>query len=59
MGKNNKERARYAYTHETKSVSYKFLQRIKRQFWRLNWDIGKTRKQRIDKRIKQLNKEQL
>jgi len=57
MGKNNKERARYAYTHETKAISYMLLQRIKRQFWRLNWDIGKARKQRIDKRNKQLNKE--
>lgn len=58
MSKNRVERARYAYIHETKALSYNIQYRIKRQFWRFNWDIGRARKERINKRIKELNKQE-
>lgn len=58
MGRNRIERARYAYIHEKKELSYNIQYRIKRQFWRLNWNIGQARKERINKRIKELNKQE-
>ncbi|MGL4994477.1 MAG: hypothetical protein ACRC6R_10245 [Bacteroidales bacterium] len=59
MGRNYKERARYALRHETRPVSYSLKHSILRQLWRRNWDIGDCRNERINKLIKQLRYENI
>lgn len=47
MGKNYKERAAYAYLHDTgRNIPRKLLYRIKRKWWRHNYEIGEMRKKR-------------
>ena len=44
MGKNYKERSAYAYLHDTgRNIPRKLLYRIKRKWWRHNFDIGEMR----------------
>lgn len=51
MGRNYKERAAYAYLHDTKSqISRKLLYSLKRKWWRYNFDIGDMRLKRNNKR---------
>lgn len=50
MGKNYKERAAYAWIHDTGArISRKLLYRIKRKWWRYNNDIGEMRSKRKNK----------
>ncbi len=47
MSKNDKERAAYAWIHETgRNIPRKLLYRIKRKWWRHNYDIGEMRAKR-------------
>ncbi len=47
MGNNYKERAAYAYLHDIgRNIPRKLLYRIKRKWWRNNFDIGEMRKKR-------------
>lgn len=47
MSKNYKERAAYAWIHETgRNIPRKLLYRIKRKWWRHNYDIGAMRAKR-------------
>lgn len=47
MSKNYKERAAYAYLHDTDTpISRKLLYRLKRKWWRHNYDIGEMRVKR-------------
>lgn len=47
MGKDYKERAAYAYLHDTgRNIPRKLLYRIKRKWWRHNFDIGEMRKKK-------------
>ena len=47
MGKDYKERAAYAYLHDTgRNIPRKLLYRIKRKWWRHNYEIGEMRKKR-------------
>lgn len=44
MGKDYKERAAYAYLHDTgRNIPRKLLYRIKRKWWRHNYEIGEMR----------------
>lgn len=53
MSKNYKERAAYAYLHDTgRQVSRKLLYRIKRKWWRRNNDIGEMREKRKDRFVR-------
>ena len=47
MGKDYKERAAYAWIHGTcRNIPRKLLYRIKRKWWRHNFDIGEMRKKK-------------
>ena len=47
MGKDYKERAAYAYLHDTgRNIPRKLLYQIKRRWWRHNFDIGEMREKR-------------
>lgn len=47
MGNNYKERAAYAYLHDIgRNIPRKLLYRIKRKWWRHNFDIGEMRKKK-------------
>lgn len=44
MSKDYKERAAYAYLHDTgRNIPRKLLYRIKRKWWRHNYEIGEMR----------------
>lgn len=58
MSKNYKERAAYAYLHDTcRNIPRKLLYRIKRKWWRHNFDIGEMRKKKNELIKKQDNNE--
>lgn len=62
MSKNYKERAAYAYLHDTgRRISRNLLYCIKRKWWRHNYDVGEMRKKKnelIKKQTKHEDKKQ-